>query len=76
MVPARALAFGGGVAARLTVPARRQDVAVLQDLVVFVGRVPGSHCAIRRSGRHRRPEPLARSSDAAVRDRWPTNWLG
>ena len=34
MASARAMAFGGGVAARLAVPARRQDIAVLQDLVV------------------------------------------
>ena len=58
MAPARALTFGG-VAARLTVPARRQDVAVLARLAGFRGRVSGSHCVIRRSGRHRRPQSLA-----------------
>jgi hypothetical protein len=37
MTPARAFTFGGGFAARLTVPARRQDVAVLARLVGFRG---------------------------------------
>ena len=39
-----------------TVLARRQDVAVLHDLAVFVGRMPGSHCANLRSGRRRWPD--------------------
>ena len=51
--------------------ARREDVAVLRGLVVFVGRVPGGRWANPPVRSETSARPLARSSDAAVLDRPP-----